>query len=170
MAPSSFADWVLLGQLLLLIVNAGLVYWYVKVTRRIRETSQDQLEAQIRPALVVKALSHDSAEIINIGSGPALSPQIAWRQSRDDVDWNAPADKNMQYISGGSGFIKAGEPRNLYVSFAAQSIRDQNRGKCWQITYRSLSDRRYATMLDFTESGTIIETPRFIVRDPLLKK
>jgi hypothetical protein len=67
-------------QVILLTVNAGLFVWYLNEAQKSRraaerqvEVGQQQLEAQIRPALIAR-LSEDSqvVDLINIGSGPAL--------------------------------------------------------------------------------------------------
>jgi hypothetical protein len=159
-APSSLTDWF---QVALLLINACLVLWYVRMTQGILRTSQAQVEAQIRPALVVMPPSSNApwALIMNIGSGPAMDVHFRRRPLHAEVDWDAPQDSSMQYVS---GFIKAGDAPELGANLEAPELRDENAGKCWQITYRSLSNTHYATMIDFSSTGGLIDTPRFAIR------
>lgn len=79
--------------LLALLVNAGLVYWYVRITAQIRDQAISQTEGLARPALVFfapnsqdllrfgrevefAASQFSEGYLRNIGSGPALDIKI----------------------------------------------------------------------------------------------
>ena len=65
-------------QTVLLALNAVLIGWYLLETQGIRKSSQKQVEASFRPAVIVK---HDGStsslpELENIGNGPAMD--VKW--------------------------------------------------------------------------------------------
>ena len=74
------------GQVAVLIATAVFVWRYLQETTELRRTAQqqaaianEQLEAQMRPALVVRL--YGDHLLVNVGSGPALNLQVA------DVVW-----------------------------------------------------------------------------------
>lgn len=78
-------------QDLLLLVSAVLIYWYLYETRRMRKAaeeqvaesqalvkaSEEQLEGQIKPAIVVRVQQQRAVQLVNIGSGPALHVELS---------------------------------------------------------------------------------------------
>jgi hypothetical protein len=183
---SATTDWL---QVVLLAVNAGLIFKYLRATERIAGTNQkqvqasvdqmkvsqeqlraswrqvaaanDQLEAQIRPAVVINVRpAPHSLELINVGTGPAIDLILS------------PTKRG----SAGSGQTSAQEAFDDDIAYIevgghqATSIRTQLagvggsvlNGRSLQCEYKSLSGRTYWTVVDFDRaSGNIVESTRF---------
>ncbi len=139
---SATTDWL---QVVLLAVNAGLIYKYLRATERIAETSQEQLEGQIRPAIVVRhvplGVGVDALVLVNVGEGPALhirlSPTERGSVGKLGLDL-------MQEI----GFIEAGGTQQSGIRTKGGGITALN-GRSLQCEYTSLSGRTYWTVADF---------------------
>jgi len=75
MDGASVVGWL---TLLLLAVNAVLVWMYLRETKKIRIANEAQLEAQISPAIVVRNGGAPlGLELVKLGKGPALHRSIS---------------------------------------------------------------------------------------------
>jgi hypothetical protein len=146
------------AQVAVLIVTARFVWLYLRETEHLRKTAeeqvevsqrqvtaaQDQLEGQIRPAIVIR---HDTAGValvlINVGKGPALHLRLS-RTERGSA-----GKSGLDLMADEVGFIAAGDPP------CPTPVRTQGagvfalNGKSLQCEYTSLSGRTYWTVADF---------------------
>jgi len=125
--------------------------------------AQDQLEGQIRPALVAR-VNRQGVELVNIGSGPALHVRLS------------PVNK-------GSGALLAVHPfpeRHDAIAFLESKQNQQTivqcrtnpqysgapvlDGRSLQCTYKSLSGRIHYTVVDFTDDR--VDDTRFYEHEP----
>jgi hypothetical protein len=147
---------------LLLALNAFLVWRYLKETQQIRITNEAQLEAQTRPAIVVRIASQNELEFINLGKGPALHVRISATERGssakplldrlvDDVDFIEAGGKRA-----GTG-IRTTSPGPVAPVVPVGSVLN---GTSLQCQYTSLSGRSYWTVVDFDRPGnnTVIAT------------
>ncbi len=164
-------------QDVLLFASAILIGWYLYETRRMRKAaekqvtesqalvraSEEQLEAQIRPAVAVRVRgAPDSLLLVNVGKGPALDLILspAERGSEGSRRW---ADIE---VFGAIAFIAAGSEDFTGIRTQAQAGVGGTvlNGRSLQCQYKSLSDRTYWTAVDFDHAtGNTIESTRFNV-------
>jgi hypothetical protein len=133
----------------LLLISAVLVAGYLVETRRLRiasqkqvDISQAQLEAQIRPALVVRM--RGTLHVANVGAGSALNVTLMEAGAADQIAWDA------QFKSGTrlEGITIA--PANEEDS----GLRDQGSARPpLHLKYESLSGKVYASVIEFDGAG-----------------
>jgi hypothetical protein len=133
----------------LLFVSAVLVGWYLVETRHLRiasqkqvEISHAQLEAQIRPTLVVRMKG--TLHVANVGAGSALNVTLMDADAPDQIAWD------IQFTPGTRlhGIaIAAGDEED-------SGIRDKGRARPpLLLKYESLSGKVYASVIEFDEAG-----------------
>jgi hypothetical protein len=128
-----------------------------------RVAAEEQLEAQIRPAIAVQARNPpESLLLVNVGKGPALNLTLS------------PAERGAE----GSRECAEREIFDVAITLIAESaqgvsgIRTQAHpglagvpvlnGRSLQCQYTSLSGRTYWTVVDFDHaSGNTVESTRF---------
>jgi hypothetical protein len=158
----------------LLLASAVLIGWYLYETRRMRQaadeqvretqalvkTSQEQLEAQIMPAIAVHAKgSPHGLELVNVGKGPVLGVILS------AAERGSTGTRGLdRFVNNDIAFIAAGGKEST-------SVRTQDigvggvpvlNGRSLQCQYTSLSGRTYWTVVDFDHaSGNIVESTRF---------
>jgi len=141
-------------QALLLFLNLFAVGWYVVETIRLRRVAQQQVEAQIRPALeVVVNVAAAGIYFKNLGTGPALDLRVSSIPSNGKVNWHA--DDNGSGL--GHSFVEAGQR-----SMGGISSREFGPERSLQVVYESLSGRTYATSVTFPEPGIAGKTRFFM--------
>jgi hypothetical protein len=124
--------------------------------------ANDQLEAQIRPAVVIKVRPEpQSLELINVGKGPALdlllSPTKRGSAGSYDVSVQEAFGDDIAFIEVG-GHCPSGV-RTQAIGGLRESVLN---GKSLQCEYKSLSGRTYWTVVDFDHaSGKVVEGTRF---------
>lgn len=162
-------------QDVLLLASAVLIGWYLYETRRMRKASekqvnesqalvrasQEQLEAQIMPAIAVHVRgSPYGLELVNVGKGPALGVILsaAIRGAAGTRGLDRLADDDI-------AFIKAGGEQA--ISVRTQPVTGLGgvpalNGRSLQCQYMSLSGRTYWTVVDFDHAtGNTVESTRF---------
>jgi hypothetical protein len=166
-------------QDILLLVSAFLIACYLYETRRMRKAaekqvtesqalvtaSDEQLEAQIRPAVVVQVRNApESLLLVNVGKGPALNLTVSPAKrgapgSRECADLET-FDVPIKFLAaGGDGFTGIRTQRQ--PGLAGVPVLD---GRSLQCQYTSLSGRTYWTVVDFDRaSGNTVESTRFNV-------
>jgi hypothetical protein len=163
----------------LLLVSAALIGWYLYETRRMRmaaerqvtesqalvRASDEQLEAQIRPAIAVQVRNPpESLLLVNVGKGPALNLTLSPAERGAD---GARRAANIERFNVPVTFIAAGVD-------SLSGIRTQQHpglggvpvlnGRSLQCQYTSLSGRTYWTVVDFDHAtGNNVESTRFNV-------
>jgi len=135
----------------------GLAREDLVATRAQVAIAQNQLEAQIRPALVV--FPRGNFQIANVGSGPGLNLKLVEVAQGARIDWELPS--NIADRLTGS-FVALGE-LHAKDSTIPQGF-FEHRGRDLHIFRESLSGRKYATVLRFGDNGTLTDT-RFAVRE-----
>lgn len=157
-ASSSFIPlWTMLAawaQVLALIVTAFFVYRYLQETAALRKIGQDQLEAQIRPAIVVRPgpTTVDGLVLVNHGKGPALHIRLS------KTERGSPGKPGLELcwlvrfleVNGTEGTAVRARGGGPYALD----------GKSLQCEYTSLSGRTYWTVADFdsTHNDCLIAT------------
>ena len=144
---------------LLLAVNAVLVWLYLQETKKIRIANELQLEAQTRPAVVVRHGSDSRGlELVNFGKGPALHLRLSAAE-RDSA-----GKKDLDRLADDIGFVEAGASsqtsiRTQDVGGGPPAVAVLN-GRSLQCQYTSLSGRTYWTVVDFdrVDSNILIAT------------
>jgi len=141
------------GQVVVLIATAWFVWRYLQETAELRRTAQrqvalanEQLEAQIRPALTLAIGDGGSLWVSNIGSGAALNLRLV-RTTAESVDWEAKSN----FGTAAMGAAVAGGQR-VETGSASGSVGNL-KGECLHLIYESLSGRVYASVLVFEGDG-----------------
>jgi len=126
------------------------------------KASEEQLEAQIRPAVAVRVRRPpESLLAVNVGKGPALglimSP--AERGAEGSRKWS-----DLETFGADIGFIAAGGED--FTGIRTQAIAGVGgavlNGRSLQCQYKSLSGRTYWTVVDFDHAtGNTVERTRF---------
>jgi len=181
--PSSVPVWTAVAavagllQFGALVVTAKFVWRYLTATEALRdsarrqvEVANEQLESQIRPAIVVRSRPPAGVTLVNVGSGPAfdLVTSPAERGATGARRW-AEAERYDSFVVDAS-FVEVGAERNTNIR--TQPVAGVGgvpvlAGRSLQCQYRSLSGRTYWTVVDFDRpSGTQIIETRFSV-EPL---
>jgi hypothetical protein len=159
-------------QDVLLFASAGLIAWYLYETRKMRKAaeeqvrqsqalvsaSQEQLEAQIRPAVVARRHPELMRTIlVNEGKGIAVDLQLTVADIGTPTDWNS----SVSFPSPMNGC-----PLGLGVDLGDSDTHVAAHGffnrKALQIRYRSLSGKGYSTIVDFDENGKAVRTCFFV--------
>jgi|HubBroStandDraft_1064217.scaffolds.fasta_scaffold58433_3 hypothetical protein len=128
----------------------------VEVMRRQVTIAQDQLEAQIRPALTL-AGKGATFWVVNIGNGSALNLQLVKGRSQTPyLSASSKVDSNfgrrIKGICVAPGDSQAKDTYELIGSFG------QVNGEDVQLVYESLSGKRYISMIDFDGTGSPCKT------------
>lgn len=145
MHTGSFVDWL---TLLVLSVNARFIWLYLKETNKIRIANEAQLEAQIRPAIVLRVGPLQELELINLGKGPALQVRLS------AIERGLTGKRDPDSLADDIELIEAGGKQ------VATSLRTTGtlpvdpstctlKGRSLQCQYSSLSGHTYWTMADF---------------------
>jgi hypothetical protein len=134
------------GQVILLTVTAVFVYRYLRETERLRIAANEQLEAQIRPALTVDGRAMN-LRVVNVGSGTALNLRLVKRNPDGGVDF-APRLKGS--------FIAPGESQMRDTWERVGSIGTM-KGEVLDLFYESLSGKEYASVIKFEGNGNPCE-------------
>jgi hypothetical protein len=140
MDSGSLVAWL---TLLLLAVNAVFVWLYLQETKKIRIANEDQLEGQIRPAIVVH---NDPAgrglELVNLGAGPALHLKLC------KTERGSGPKSDLDRLPDEIGFLEVGGTALTGTRTQGGGIVALN-GRSLQCEYTSLSGRTYWTVADF---------------------
>jgi hypothetical protein len=149
-----------LGQVAVLIATAVFVWRYLQETTELRRAAQrqvalanEQLEAQMRPALVVRL--YGDHILVNVGSGPALNLQVA------DVVWGGEMDWTVRTNIGNrleGAFVAAEGPLAEKATAIPPDYFFMNPHRSLVLIYESLSGRVYATRVDFSRDGPVRTT------------
>jgi hypothetical protein len=169
-------------QVVLLAANAFLIAWYLWETRKLRQAAEDQvaksqsgvaaapeqvdamrqqfaiaqeqLEAQIRPALTLTAGA--TLLVVNIGNGPALNLQLVKGQSQTVL----PASSSVETTFGMRLKGSCVAPGESHARDTAEPVgsRGQLRGEDVQLVYESLSGKKYASLIEFDGFGKPCKT------------
>ncbi len=147
-------------QDVLLLINAVLIAWYlwethglrlagdkqVKATAQQFAMAQEQLEAQIRPALTMSG-GAATLLVVNVGSGPALNLQLAKGKNQAVLPASFKIETNFGMRVKGSCVAPGGsqaKDTNESVGSWGQLV-----GEDVQLVYESLSGKRYASIIEF---------------------
>jgi hypothetical protein len=149
-----------LGQVAVLIATAVFVWRYLQETTELRRTAQqqaaianEQLEAQMRPALVVRL--YGDHLLVNVGSGPALNLQVA------DVVWGGEMDWTVRTNIGNrleGAFVAAEGALAEKATAIPPDYFFMNPHRSLLLIYESLSGRVYATRVDFSREDPVRTT------------
>jgi hypothetical protein len=157
----------------LLLVSAVLIGWYLYETRKMRKAaeeqvaesqalvkaSEDQLEGQIKPAIVVRVREEHAMELVNIGNGPALHVELA-----AVLRGSLTKDHMEGYGFDRIAFLESQQAINTRVrtlpapGYAAHPSLN---GRSLRCEYKSLSGRCYFTVTDFDSEGTFATETHF---------
>jgi hypothetical protein len=144
----------------LLLLSAFLIAWYLWETRKMRKaaedqvhqsqalvsTSQEQLEAQIRPALTLVIGEGGSLCVSNIGSGAALNLRLV-KTKEESIDWGAKSNFGapaMGMAVAVDHSVNTGSAAGSYGNIIGERL---------HLTYESLSGRVYASIVLFDGNG-----------------
>lgn len=129
----------------ILLGTGMLVLRYVVATNKLVRASQQQVESQALPAIVVKERGKE-LELVNIGNGPAL--EIEWRFKDRGA---APVFVELQKPIEALSYLE--QRQTTPIALESKSL------VRWELhcLYRSLSGARYVSVSVFTEKG-IFET------------
>ena len=142
-------------QALLLFLNLFAVGWYVVETIRLRRVAEQQVEAQMRPALeLVLNFRLQRMSLVNLGAGPALDLRVTGIGPNAGVVWDADDDGSGL----GHAFVSAGKQAPAEIGTAGFGPE-----RSLQVVYASLSGRLFATVVEFPEQGVSGRT-RFFAR------
>lgn len=142
------------GQLVVLAVTAYFVWRYLQETTELRRTAQqqvavanEQLEAQIRPALTVEVNTAAYLCVSNVGSGTAFNLRLV-RTKVELIGWEA--ESNFGVGARGAAVavghcVDTGEQRGSVGTFKGEHL---------QLFYESLSGKTYASVVMFEGDGT----------------
>jgi hypothetical protein len=145
MDGASLVGWL---TLLLLAVNAVLVWMYLRETKKIRIANEAQLEAQISPAIVVRNSGAPlGLELVNLGKGPALHLRLS------ATERGSIGKRELNRLRPDIGFIEAGgtEVTNIQAQGRVGNYPTLD-GLSFQCQYTSLSGRTYFTVVDFDKA------------------
>ena len=181
--PSSIPLWAAIAalagvaQVVVLIVTARFVWRYLQETERLRIAAQqqvgaasDQLEAQIRPALVVHVRPAPySLELVNVGKGPALdlvlSPAQRGSAGAFETSDQEAFDDDIAFLEV-SGRNMTGVRTQPVAGHGGPTLA----GRSLQCQYKSLSGRTYWTVVDFDPpTGNSVIDTRFY-QEPIFEQ
>ncbi len=142
------------GQVVVLIATAWFVWRYLQETTELRRAAQQQLEAQIRPALTVVD-DRGWLVVSNVGSGVGLNLRLV-KIKADSVDWEAKS--NFGEFAAGRA-VAVGK----FVSTNAEVGSIGNfKGERLHLIYESLSGGTYASVVSFNEGSGVPSGVRFL--------
>jgi hypothetical protein len=169
--PTWIAAFAAVSQALLLAVNAVFVWEYLRETAAIRKTaqgqlkvsqfqvslSQQQVEAQIRPALTVRP--YGSLKLVNVGNGAALNLRLVEAQENSPILWdvvsNISQDLSGAFVSVAESAVENAHLRDALIP---SNYFAQRPGQTLQLIYESLSGKKYASVIEFSRNGAPIRT------------
>jgi hypothetical protein len=141
------------GQVVVLIATGWFVWRYLQETTELRRTTQqqvalanEQLEAQIRPALTIVIGPRGSLCVSNIGSGAALNLRLV-RTKVESVDWEAKSNFGEPAMGAAVAVGQLVDTRSAPGSVG--NLRDEN----LHLIYESLSRKVYASIITFNGIG-----------------
>ena len=160
-----------------MIVTARFVWRYLDETQKMRKAAQeqlkaswrqvavanDQLEAQIRPA-VASDVSFSGGvyllKVTNVGKGVAISLRFSSTRKGSAGDGRLPSLVDWRI-----GFLEPGEDRPTSIRTHYRPGEEVAPGtqnlQGVQCEYKSLSGRTYYTVVDFGAEGKSVEDTRF---------
>jgi hypothetical protein len=139
----SLTDWITIG---LLAANAVLVWLYLRETRKMRIASEEQLEAQVRPAVVVHPDTRDRyIAIVNVGKGPALHIKLS------ATERGSANKRGLDGMDDDIVFLQPGEQPVVTTIRTQGTGLNVLSGRSLQCEYKSLSGRTYWTVVDFNK-------------------
>ncbi|MGO9403648.1 MAG: hypothetical protein ACLPVW_09275 [Terriglobales bacterium] len=159
MDSGSLVAWV---TVLLLAVNAVLVWMYLGETKKIRIANEAQLEAQLMPAVVVRHVGSQALQLVNVGKGPALHIKLS------AADRGSLGARGQVSIADEIPYLEPGPlTTSIPVRTQGAGIGALN-GRSLQCEYVGLSGRTYWTVADFDkfDNDRLIAT-RFRSENPL---
>jgi hypothetical protein len=159
-------------QDLLLLVSAVLIYWYLYETRRMRKAaeeqvaesqalvkaSEEQLEGQIKPAIVVR-VQERAVQLVNIGSGPALHVELS-----AVLRGSLTKDQMEGFSFDRIAFLESRQAVDTRVRTSFVQGTNPNphlNGRSLRCEYKSLSGRCYFTVTDFDSEGAFATETHF---------
>lgn len=162
MHTGSLLDWL---TFIVLFLTFVCVAWYLYETRRIRIASDQQLEAQIRPAIAVRQHGAPTGLVLhNVGKGPAFGVILsaAERGSSGKHDLDRLVNQDIAYLE-----ERRETPTGVYTQPCGVGGVPILNGSSFQCQYTSLSGRTYWTVVDFDKpsGNTVIETRFYTERD-----
>jgi hypothetical protein len=160
-------------QDLLLLVSAVLIYWYLYETRRMRKAaeeqvaesqalvkaSEEQLEGQIKPAIVVRVQQQRAVQLVNIGSGPALHVELS-----AVLRGSLTKDQREGFGFDRIAFLESRQAVDTRVRTSFVQGTNPNphlNGRSLRCEYKSLSGRCYFTVTDFDSEGAFATETHF---------
>jgi hypothetical protein len=133
------------GQLVVLFATAWFVWRYLQETTELRRIAQQQLEAQIRPALTLVSIG-GVLYVSNVGSGAGLNLRLV-KTKAEAVDWKAKTN----FGAGATGAaVAVGEPVNTFIATGSYGSINSER---LHLIYESLSGNAYASIITFEGNG-----------------
>lgn len=140
------------GQVVVLVATAVFVWRYLQETAELRRTAQrqvalanEQLEAQIRPALTVVD-SGGRLHVSNIGSGSALNLRLV-KTKVETIDWGAQSNFGEPVTGAAVAAGQSADTRSPIGSWG--SLRDER----LHLLYESLAGKLYASIVTFDGVG-----------------
>jgi hypothetical protein len=142
------------GQVVVLIATAVFVWRYLQETAELRRTAQqqvalanEQLEAQIKPALIVEFTTAAFLCVSNVGSGTGFNLRLV-KTKVELIDW--AAESNFGIGARGRAVavghpVDTAEPRGSVGTLKGEHL---------QLFYESLSGKTYASVVMFEGDGT----------------
>ena len=157
----------------LLLVSAFLIGWYLYETRKMRKSaekqvaesqalvraSEEQLEGQIKPAIVVRVQQQHAVQLVNIGSGPALHVELS-AVLRGSLTKDQMEGFGFDRIA----FLEQRQAIGTRVRTLSLQGQNQNpnlNGRSLRCEYKSLSGRCYFTVTDFDSEGAYATETHF---------
>jgi hypothetical protein len=180
--PSSIPLWTAItglagvGQVAVLIVTARFVWRYLDETQKLRKLAQeqlkaswrqveianDQLEAQIRPAVAADVSFTGGIHVLkvtNVGKGVATNLRFSSTRKGSAGDGRLPS-----LVPGRIGFLEPSAERGTSIRThcpPGEVARPDQNLESVQCEYKSLSGRTYYTVVDFNAEGVSVEDTRF---------
>jgi hypothetical protein len=157
-------------QDVLLLLSAGLIGWYLFETRRIRIATRDQvdrsqelvraaaqqLETQIRPALVVYRDSY-FVGLVNVGNGPALNLRTHEEGRDAAIKWSGNSTFS-QKVEGRFVAVERSENNSSGVILEDRNHFAGENRKLLHVIYESLSGKSYGSVIEFDVQGSPLRT------------
>jgi len=122
-------------QTVLLAINAGLFWWYLRETKSLRLAAEEQVESSSLPAIVAKFEETSGRPVLfNIGNGPAI-----------ELEWSV---SDVADLKGTFSYLEPHRPTSdlcaQSVFFAVAEARNAvDRAVDIKCKYRSLSGKTY---------------------------
>jgi hypothetical protein len=143
MPYGNLTDWITIG---LLAVNAVLVWLYLRETQKIRIASEEQIEVQVRPAVVVHPNTRDRyIALVNVGKGPALHIKLS------ATERGSSNKRDLDRMDDDIVFLQPSDPPVVTSARTQGTGLNVLNGRSLQCEYKSLSGRTYWTVVDFNK-------------------